>query len=96
MGVTVLGHFPHYGHVSDQLGGRHLDVSPANWNTLSPTDRWRENRYFLNRTLARRDRIVLAHHPRRARPGSYYDRELRFLKARGVQTAALQDVHIVP
>ena len=96
MGVTVFGHFPLYARVSDKLGARHLDVSPRNWMAWPPTRQWSENLHFLNRTLARGDRIVFSHPPRRANPGSTYDRELRFLRAAGVATGGLHEVGVEP
>ena len=94
MGVTVFGHFPLYARVSDKLGARHLDVSLPNWGAWTPAQRWSENLHFLNRTLTRGDRIVFSHPPRRANPGSTYDRELRYLRARGVATAGLHSVQV--
>ncbi len=95
MGITVLGHFPLYARVSDKLGARHLDVSPRNWTPWSRAQRLSENTYFLHRTLARADRIVLTHPPTRARPGSSYEFELRFLQAQGVTAAGFHDVQVV-
>ena len=73
MGVTVFGHFPLYARVSDKLGARHLDVSPRNWMAWPPTRQCSENLHFLNRTLARGDRFVFSHPPRRANPAREYD-----------------------
>ena len=95
MGVTVLGHFPLYARVSDELGARHLDIFPRHWSNWNSTQQWSENRYFLDRTLARNDRIVLTHAPRRAKPGSNYDRELRYLQSNGVVVTRFRDVHVL-
>ena len=96
MGIAVLGHFPLYAQVSDKLGARHLDVFAPHWHAWSIAQQWRENRYFLDRALARNDRIVLTHTPRRARPGSTYDRELRYLRNNGVLITGFNDVHVLP
>lgn len=96
VGVTVLGHYPLYARVSDKLGARHLEVSSATWAILGSVGRWRENRYFLDRTLARGDQVVLSHPPAFAKPGSALDRELRYLRTNGVMVDRYQDVHVLP
>ena len=96
MGVTVLGHYPRYVRVSDTLGARHLEVSTATWAILGRAGRSRENRYFLDRTMMRGEQVVLSHPPRVAKPGSAYDRELRYLRSRGVAIIGYQDVHVLP
>ena len=95
MGVTVLGHHPPYVRVSDKLGARDLEVSSATWAILGRANQWRENRYFLDRTVERGDQVVLSHPPARAKPGSALDRELRYLRARGIAVNRYQDVHVL-
>lgn len=96
VGVTVLGHHPLYVRLSDTMGARHLEVSTATWAILGRAGQWRENRYFLDRTIARGEQVVLSHPPRVAKPGSAYDRELRYLRSRGATIIGYQDVHVLP
>lgn len=96
MGVTVIGHYPFYVRLSDTLGARHFEVSTATWAMLGRGSQWRENRYFLDRTMARGEQVVLSHRPRVAKPGSAYDRELRYLRSRGVTIIGYRDVHVLP
>lgn len=96
MGVTVLGHYPSYVRLSDTLGARHFEVSTTTWEILGRGGQWRENRYFLDRTMARGDQVVLSHRPRVAKPGSAYDRELRYLRSNGVTIIGYRDVHVLP
>lgn len=82
--MTILGHDPSYRRLSDALGARHFELTPKAWNGLgSRQQQWAENQYFLDRTLARGDRIVLATSPRHARRGSFFSMELRYLHAKG-------------
>ena len=96
MGVTVLGHYPLYVRVSDKLGARHLEVSSATWAILERAGQWRENRYFLDRTVARGEQVVLSHPPALAKPGSALDRELRYLRSKGIAVDRYQAVHLLP
>lgn len=95
MGVTVLGHYAFYVLVSDNLGARHLEVSSATWAILGRADQWRENRYFLDRTIARGEQVVLSHPPAQAKPGSALDRELRYLRSSGIAVNRYRDVHVL-
>ena len=95
VGVTVLGHDPLYVRVSDRLGARHLEVSSATWAILGRTGQWRENKHFLDRTVARGDLVVLSHPPALAKPRSAFDRELRYLRSRGIAVNRYQDVHFL-
>ena len=96
MGVTVLGHYPLYVRISDKLGARNFEVPTANWAILGRVGQWRENRFFLDRTIARGEQVVLSHPPRVAKPGSAYDRELRHLRSRGVPITGYRNVHVLP
>lgn len=95
-GVTVLGRHPSYLHLSDSLGARHFEVSPTMWATMDAGSRWNENRFFLNRTVFRRERIVLSTPPARAPIGSSYWMELRYLRVRyGKSFSRLETAHVV-
>ena len=85
MGVSVIGSFPAYIPVSDELGARRFDIGPAAWNAL-PDDasRWAANRYFLDSMLAAGDTFVWTADPRSARPGSWFFQEVNYLHSRGV------------
>ena len=82
MANVVLGRFPNYLRLSDRLAAQDFCVSKSTWTAMTPMQRWRENRFFLDRAIAREDQFVLSDRPRRARPGSSFDRELRYLNAR--------------
>ena len=84
MGTTVIGSYPRYIHVSDQLGGRRFDVGSHAWSALgSYASRWQANVYFLNQMMKAGDVIVMSSDPRAARPGSWYFHELNYLRSIG-------------
>jgi hypothetical protein len=69
--------------VSDTAGARRFDVPEAAWRRMTPGEQWAANQRFLDRTVARGDDIRLATPVDRARPGSFYERELRYLVSKG-------------
>lgn len=95
-GVTILGRYPSYLQLSDSLGARHFEVSPITWATMNATNRWNENRFFLDRTMSRNERIVLSTPPAYAPIGSFYWMELRYLRFRhGKSFSSFRTTHIV-
>ena len=94
MSRVVLGHHPLYLDVSDSLGARHFELSPGTWNSLQPTQRWLENRHFLDRAIQRDDRFVCSHSPLQANPGSFYARELRYLRSRGISLVGARVIRV--
>ncbi len=85
MGVSVVGSFPDYIRVSDELGGRRFDIGPPARNALQDdAARWEANRHFLDAMPAARDAFVWAADPRSARPPSWLFREAYCLRSKGV------------
>lgn len=84
MGVSVIGSYPEYIEVSDDLGARRFDIGPA-WHAL-PDDaaRWAANRYFLDNMLSAGDTLVWSTDPRTARSPSWLLREAYYLRSKGV------------
>ena len=82
-GVTVLGHYPEYVDMAESLGARVFKVPEKIWNSMSPEQRWAANQRFLDRAIARGDEIVLATPIERARPNSFFVRELEYLREMG-------------
>lgn len=83
MGISVLGSFPEYVKVSDDLGARRFDIGEA-WSALpDEAAQWEANRYFLDSMLSADDTFVWSTDPRSARPGSWFFREVRYLRSKG-------------
>lgn len=56
-----------------------FDVPESAWARMSPDEQWAANQRFLDRTIARGNEIRLSTRADRARPGSFYERELEYL-----------------
>ena len=81
--LTVLGHYPEYVRLGEQLGARRFSVPTSVWEKMSPAQQWQANRKFLDRMMSRGGEVVLATPPGAARAGSYFSRELEYLQKRG-------------
>lgn len=91
--MTVLGHYPSYRNLSDELRARHFEVTSAGWQRLGQFQlQWLENKHFLDRTLLRGDPIILSTSPRYARRGSSFSMELRYLALQGKRTSRPVDL----
>ncbi len=85
MGISVIGSFPRYITVSDDLGARRFDIGSAAWAALpNQAMRWAANRYFLDKMLKAGDKFVWATDPGLARPGSWFFQEVNYLQSSGV------------
>jgi hypothetical protein len=82
-GETVLGHYPEYVTMSDDIGARRYQIPDSVWNSMSEDQRWVANTTFLDRTINRGDAVILATPAQSARPGSYYAREIDYMRQRG-------------
>jgi len=84
-----LGHFSREG-VSYQKVAAHYNATyfkVDDWNAvtkgLSQDEIWRINENFLTQQLREGKQILFSHDPLRARPGSFFEREVNFLKDLG-------------
>jgi RHS repeat-associated protein len=59
-GQTVLGKFPDYLKLADEVGARRFNVPAEVWNKMSKAEQWAANRKFLDRAIARGDDFVLS------------------------------------
>ncbi|MEA5115409.1 MAG: RHS repeat-associated core domain-containing protein, partial [Geobacteraceae bacterium] len=82
-GKTVLGHYPDYVKLSDKLNARRFQIPTTIWEKMSDAERWTANKKFLDRTIARNDDIILATPLEKVKPGSWYEKELQYLRSNG-------------
>ena len=80
---TVLGHYPDYVKVSDKIGARRFEIPETAWNKMSPAEQWGANKKFLERMISKGDEVILGTPAGQSRSGSYYARELDYLKSQG-------------
>ncbi len=77
--VVVVGHFPWYRLVAQTAGLQSFCLSQEEVEDLSRPDLWHRNQEFLNFVLSEGGSFLLATPPARARSGSWFEKELRYL-----------------
>jgi hypothetical protein len=80
---VVLGRYPEYKQLGEEIGGRIFDIPSEVWDAMSPEERWAANQRFLDRAIARGSEIRLASPAGEAEVGSSYARELQYLESKG-------------
>ncbi|WP_233138224.1 DUF6443 domain-containing protein [Mucilaginibacter sp. MD40] len=60
IGTTVLGKYPEYINLANQLNAKRFSIPINIWNKMSQAEQWQANVKFLDRMIARGDNIVLA------------------------------------
>ena len=95
MANTVLGHYPGYLRLARRIDCANRFSVPGNlWSLMSPAARWAANVHFLQAAIAQKDCIVFSHHPARARRGSSFFKELRYLHACGVRVVPTLNAYV--
>ena len=77
---AVLGHFPAYVDIADQLGAARFAVPAPVWAEWASSGvQWQRNIEFLEESM-RRGKFLTTTPPALARPGSAYLREIAHLR----------------
>ncbi|HEY9897856.1 MAG TPA: RHS repeat-associated core domain-containing protein [Pantanalinema sp.] len=87
-GKTVLGHYPEYMELAENIGARAFEIPADVWNRMSKAEQWTANQKFLDRMISRGDDILLATPLNKVKPGSYFARELEYLSGKGYKPNA--------
>jgi RHS repeat-associated protein len=87
-GQTVLGHYPAYTELAEQLGANHFSIPSDVWNQMTEAEQWAANQQFLDQMIARGDQVILATPLDQVRPGSFFERELQYLQSKGFTPSA--------
>jgi RHS repeat-associated protein len=83
-GTTVLGKFPEYLQLGKKLNARTFSIPSNIWNGMTSAQQWAANLKFLNRTIARGDKIILSNPVKNINNISgYLRRELDYLLSQG-------------
>jgi hypothetical protein len=88
VGVVVLGHYPEYIELAEQLRASCFNIPVEVWSRMSHEEQWEANRKFLDDAISSGDEILLATPLERLHIGSWYERELRYLASRGFRPDA--------
>jgi len=59
-GRTVLGKFPDYINLADDLGAKRFNIPSNVWARMTKAEQWIANRTFLDRMISRGDNIILS------------------------------------
>ena len=82
-GITVIGHYPGYVQLGEEIGGNVFQVSTQVWKSLNTAQRWAANKEFLNQAIARGDTFILATEIKAGM--SYFRAETQYLLKNGYQ-----------
>jgi RHS repeat-associated protein len=83
--VVVLGRFPAYTNLAEKIGARVFKVPMEAWNKMTPAQQWGANKTFLDRAIARGAAFRLASPASEARAGTFFAKELEYLKGKGYE-----------
>ena len=87
-GTTVLGPFGSYRHVANQLGARYFYVPDEIWATMTDAERKLANKKFLDRTIARGDRILLSEPFNPSKPPGGFAWEINYMTGNNFKISA--------
>ncbi|MCX6207171.1 MAG: DUF6443 domain-containing protein [Bacteroidetes bacterium] len=88
-GTTILGKFPKYVELAEEIGARYFNVPSNIWAKMTPSEQWAANVKFLDRMIARGDKIVLATPVKSIKEVSgAYRQELDYLVSKGYKLSS--------
>ena len=83
--VVVIGHFPAYIELAEQLGARRFSLAADDYDRMTGDARWSANQGFLDAAIADGCMFILATAPSGIRPGSVFEREIAYILSIGWQ-----------
>jgi hypothetical protein len=78
----VLGSYPDYVNLAEQLGANYFSVPMEQWAQMTAAEQWAANQAFIDAAVARGDSFVFSNEF--AVAGSSYQRQLLYLAQIGV------------
>jgi len=89
-GRVVIGSFPQYVELAEQLGAKYFSIKPEIWQKMSDAERLAANNKFLDRAIVRGDTFVLTMSVKDAlqRGGVWLRHEIQYLMSRGYSVAS--------
>jgi len=85
--ILVLGHFPGYIELADELGAHRFSISKEVWQRMTPSERLTANQKALDRAINRNTEIRLSNSLDEVEAGSSYEWELEYLRDRGYEVS---------
>lgn len=78
-GITVLGSYPGYVALGEQLGANYFKIATSEWDALSYAEQRELEENFINAAVARGDQFRFANPPAGAVWGTWFWREVQML-----------------
>lgn len=82
-GSVVLGRYPTYLSLAERLGAKVFNIAIDVWNAMSSAAQWAANRAFLDKAIQAGQRFTFSTNAYKAKPGSFFYREIQYLLAHG-------------
>jgi hypothetical protein len=81
-GITVLGSYPAYVELAEELGANYFSVSAEQWAQMTAAEQWAANQAFLDAAIARGDSFIFSNEL--APAGTFFEQELLYLQQQRV------------
>jgi hypothetical protein len=83
-GQTVLGKFPDYLKMADELGANSFNISGEIWGKMTKAEQWAANQRFLEEVVLRGDEILLSNPLKNLNDATgTFRKELEYLMSKG-------------
>lgn len=82
--VTVLGKYPEYIEMAEEIGARRFNVPSDVWSKMTSAEKWAANQKFLDRTILQSDQIILSNPVRNVNEvNGSFRKEIEYLMQKG-------------
>ena len=80
---TVLGSYPGYLKLADQLKARVFSVPSSVWNNMTRAQQWAMNQKFLDESIKKGHQFILSANAYGAKEGTFFFSEIQYLLNNG-------------
>jgi hypothetical protein len=92
--VRVIGHYPAYVKLGENIGAKIFNIPPRIWKTMSESEQWLANMKFLDRAIAQKAAFLLSTLKDQIKPDSTLAKEVKYLLDKGYRWSADQTMLI--
>jgi RHS repeat-associated protein len=86
-GVTVLGQYPEYVEMAEEMGANYLNKPAEEWEAMSAAERWATNQRFLDEAIARGDAFRLSTLTSEADATGSFMKEIEYMAQQGFKVS---------
>jgi hypothetical protein len=88
---------PNYANVAKENNYRNFDIPKKIWDRMTDFQKWGANKKFLDRAIAKNNKIKLSHNPRNPNINTgYFKKEIDYLKSKGFKLSTDGKLMIPP